>query len=195
MEPQIAYQLEITPIFIIKQISQGRAEGNKFIHSQDIEDCTIAIDPVIREGIVRIEFVFQYSEGYGRIMGIADASCSFAAGKGPSADRNDKKTVRYYNNGDFDHVTYNKVQNKRYEDEQRIAVEVDMTSNPRKVTFFVNEVEQQNYMINIPDAVRFYAYNVNSLSIFTVTKFQRLNKSSFKGFSHSRAFEWGKRWK
>ncbi|KAA6360544.1 MAG: hypothetical protein EZS28_043929, partial [Streblomastix strix] len=174
---------------------QGRAEGNKFIHSQDIEDCTIAIDPVIREGIVRIELVFQYSEGYSRIVGITDASCSFDVSKGPSSDGNDKKTIRYYNNGDFDHVSYDKVQNKRYQDEERIAVEVDMTSNPRKVTFFVNEVEQQNYVVNIPSKIRFWAYNVNSLSTFTVTKFQRLNKSSFKGFPHSVALEWGKRWK
>lgn len=31
-----------------------------------------------------------------------------------------------------------------------------MDSNPRELTFFVNDIEQNNYIVNIPSAVRFW---------------------------------------
>ncbi|KAA6376818.1 MAG: hypothetical protein EZS28_027654, partial [Streblomastix strix] len=73
---------QIIPIFIIKDECQGYAVENKFIHSDKNERFAIAIDPIISEGIVKIEIIFGNSGGY-QSIGIADASCSFAAGKGP----------------------------------------------------------------------------------------------------------------
>ncbi|KAA6325905.1 MAG: hypothetical protein EZS28_054016, partial [Streblomastix strix] len=78
---------QLTPAFIIKEAKQGRLEGMKFFHSDKDEDCTIAIDPVIKEGIVRFEIVFENTRLWISI-GIADASCSFAAGNGPWEDEN-----------------------------------------------------------------------------------------------------------
>ncbi|KAA6364681.1 MAG: hypothetical protein EZS28_039792 [Streblomastix strix] len=86
-------------------------------------------------------------------------------------------------------------QNQNYSDGQRIGIEVDMTTVPRRVTFFVDDVEQPNYVIGIPSEIRFWAYSYNSSSSFTVTKFERLIKSSTKGIEGSKAFEWGKEWK
>ncbi|KAA6377300.1 MAG: hypothetical protein EZS28_027174, partial [Streblomastix strix] len=76
--------IQITPILIIKKENQGKLQEMKFIHSdENYDDCTIAINPAIKDGIVRFEVVFEKSGGSGRSLGIADASCSFAAGKGP----------------------------------------------------------------------------------------------------------------
>ncbi|KAA6393530.1 MAG: hypothetical protein EZS28_010943 [Streblomastix strix] len=133
--------IEIRPIFIIKEQKQGRSNQNKFIHSDKLDDCTIAIDPVMLEGIVRIEVLFENTDWWDKIIGIADASCSFAAGKEPC--------------GKLVHITQSKG-NQKYEDGQRVAVEVDMTIVPRKATFFVDDVEQPNFVIGIPEAVRFW---------------------------------------
>ncbi|KAA6389799.1 MAG: hypothetical protein EZS28_014671, partial [Streblomastix strix] len=73
---------QTTPIFLIKKESQGKQQGMKFIHSNKNDYCTIAIDPVIKDGIARFEVVFENSGS--RSLGIADASCSFAAYFGPS---------------------------------------------------------------------------------------------------------------
>ncbi|KAA6359195.1 MAG: hypothetical protein EZS28_045278, partial [Streblomastix strix] len=98
--------IEIRPIFIIKEAMQGSTDGNKFIHSDEFRVCTIAMNPVIREGIVKIQVMFEKT-GRWRIIGIADASCSFAAGKWPSDDGNREKTVRYQGyNGDLSHVDF-----------------------------------------------------------------------------------------
>ncbi|KAA6353943.1 MAG: hypothetical protein EZS28_050530, partial [Streblomastix strix] len=85
---------QIPPGFIIKESWQGRSDGNKFFHSDKNVCCTIAIDPVISEGIVRIEVVFENTEGYSRSIGYADASCSFAAGKGPWDDETEALTTQ-----------------------------------------------------------------------------------------------------
>ncbi|KAA6366643.1 MAG: hypothetical protein EZS28_037830, partial [Streblomastix strix] len=72
--------IQITPLFVIKEAWQGRSDGNKFFHSDEYHRCTIALEPIIREGIVRIEVIFENTGGWSRMIGIADASCSFAAG-------------------------------------------------------------------------------------------------------------------
>ncbi|KAA6383288.1 MAG: hypothetical protein EZS28_021184 [Streblomastix strix] len=115
----------------------------------------ITIDPIIREGIVKIEIIFENpSQNFG--MGIADASCSFAAGYGPSAYGNEEKTVRYFRNGELNHITYSTKGNLYYFNKQRISAIVDMTSNPHKVVFQVNDIEQPNYVIGIPSEIRFW---------------------------------------
>ncbi|KAA6381414.1 MAG: hypothetical protein EZS28_023061 [Streblomastix strix] len=112
------------------------------------------------------------------IIGIADASCSFAAGKLPWEDGNDKKTVGYNLYGNLNHLTVGTEGNQRYKDGQRIAVEVNMTTIPRKATFFVDDIEQPNFIIGIPEAIRFWVYTYYKSSSFTVIKFERLIKST-----------------
>ncbi|KAA6377704.1 MAG: hypothetical protein EZS28_026769 [Streblomastix strix] len=187
--------IEIRPIFIIKEQKQGRSDQNKFIHSDNDDFCTIAMNPVIREGIVKIEVIFENTDGWSRMIGIADASCSFAAGKGPWEDGNRQKTVRYYLGGYIRHITDDAIRNQEYSDGQIIGIEVDMTTVPRKVTFFVDEVEQPNFVIGIPEAVRFWAYTFHKSSSFTVIKFERLIKSTSQGVYGSKGLQWGKEWK
>ncbi|KAA6390911.1 MAG: hypothetical protein EZS28_013561 [Streblomastix strix] len=159
--------IQITPIFIIKEAWQGRSDGIKFSHSGQDDCCTIAIEPIISEGIVRVEVIFENTLGWNRIIGIADASCSFAAGRAPC--------------GGLSHITDGISGNQRYADGQRVAVEVDMTTIPRRATFFVYDIEQPNFVIGIPEAIRFWV--------------QRLIQSTAKGVKGSKALEWGKEWK
>ncbi|KAA6387282.1 MAG: hypothetical protein EZS28_017189 [Streblomastix strix] len=187
--------IQITPIFIIKEAWQGRSDRNKFFHSDKNHLCTIALDPIISEGILRIEVMIENTGRYSSSTGFADASCSFAAGKGPWQDENQEKSVSYNGyQGDLDHITYTKG-NQKYADGQRIAVEVDMTTVPRRATFFVEDVEQPNFVIGIPEAIRFWVYTFEKSSFFTVTKFERLIQSTAKGIKRSKALEWGKEWK
>ncbi|KAA6393189.1 MAG: hypothetical protein EZS28_011288, partial [Streblomastix strix] len=184
---------QIPPGFIIKEAWQGRSDGNKFFHSDKNVCCTIAFDPIISEGIVRIEVVFENTEGWCSI-GFADASCSFAAGKGPWDDG--KKSVSYNGNyGCLDHITDFTKGNQKYANGQRVAVEIDMTTVPRRATFFVDDVEQPNFVIGIPEAIRFWVFTYKESSSFTVTKFERLIQSTAKGVEGSKALKWGKEWK
>ncbi|KAA6384225.1 MAG: hypothetical protein EZS28_020249 [Streblomastix strix] len=104
-----------------------------------------------------------------------------------------EKTVRYFWNGELSHISWGSY-NKGYSDGQKVGIEVDMTTVPRRVTFFVNDVERPKYVIGIPSEIRFWTYIYNSSSSFTVTKFERLIKSSAKGVPDSKVLEWGKEW-
>ncbi|KAA6380511.1 MAG: hypothetical protein EZS28_023962 [Streblomastix strix] len=107
-----------------------------------------------------------------------------------------QKTVRYWGyNGGLDHITKGISGNHKYVDGQRVAVEVDLTTVPRKATFFVNNVEQPNFVIGFPEAIRFWVHTYYKSSSFTVTKFERLIQSTAKGVKGSKALEWGKEWK
>ncbi|KAA6377003.1 MAG: hypothetical protein EZS28_027470 [Streblomastix strix] len=147
---------------------------------------------IISEGIVRIEIVFQNTKGSGQIVGIADASCSFSAGKGPSWDfDNSGNTVGYYDDGALFHINIVKG-NQSYQNGQRISAIVDMTSNRRKVVFYIDDIEQPNYMIGIPSEIRFWAYTWNKSSSFTVTRFERLVQFNSQIVPGSKAINWGK---
>ncbi|KAA6364082.1 MAG: hypothetical protein EZS28_040391, partial [Streblomastix strix] len=158
--------------------------------------CNRLHDPLLSEGIVRIEVVFENTGGWSRTgIGFADASCSFATCKGPWDDGNRYNYVRYWgDNGNLQHITYTK-ENQKYADGQRVAVEVDMTTVPRRATFFVDDIEQPNFVIGIPEAIRFLVYSYDESSSFTITKFERLIQSTAKGIEGSKALEWGKEWK
>ncbi|KAA6356886.1 MAG: hypothetical protein EZS28_047587 [Streblomastix strix] len=103
-------------------------------------------------------------------------------------------TIRYYIDGKIDQIGKT-ILNKEYTDGQIIGIEVDMTIVPRRVTFFVDDVEQPNYVSGIPSEIRFWAFLWNSSSSFTVVKFEKLIKSTAKGVVSSQALEWGKEWK
>ncbi|KAA6354579.1 MAG: hypothetical protein EZS28_049894, partial [Streblomastix strix] len=53
--------------------------------------------------------------------------------------------------------------------------------NQRKAYFFVNGEEQENFVFNIPQKIRFYAFVQQQNSSFEVTKFEMLEKSSACG--------------
>ncbi|KAA6374311.1 MAG: hypothetical protein EZS28_030163 [Streblomastix strix] len=148
-------------------------------------------------GIVRFEVKFENTGGYHRSLGIADASYSFAAGRHPTNDGKDKqKTVRYLSySGDLDHITQDTKGNGSYKDGQRISAIVDMTSNPRKVVFYVDDIEQPNFVIGIPSEIRFWAYTLIESSSFTVTKLERLIQFTQQEVVGSKALQWGKEWK
>ncbi|KAA6379969.1 MAG: hypothetical protein EZS28_024503 [Streblomastix strix] len=148
--------IQIEPIFIIKESSQGNSEENKFLHSDENEPCVIALDPVISEGIVRLEIIFENNRGRLSGIGIADASCSFDVGKMPQDNENDKKTVGYWSNGTLDHFSTYAKGNQWYHQRFRISAIVDMTAVPRKVVFYVDGIEQPNSVVEIPSEIRFW---------------------------------------
>ncbi|KAA6380264.1 MAG: hypothetical protein EZS28_024208, partial [Streblomastix strix] len=64
-----------------------------------------------------------------------------------------------------------------------------------RATFFVDDIEQPNYVIEIPSKIRFWVFTYYKSSSFTVTKFERLIQSTAKGVEGSKAIQWGKKWK
>ncbi|KAA6397075.1 MAG: putative kinase domain protein [Streblomastix strix] len=169
----------------------GHKEQNIFIHDITNNACTISTNPVISDGIVYFETVFENHEGLqGFGIGIADSSVVFQPNKGPWEDGNKGKTIRYRDDGWILHINQGPI-NQSFKCEYKVGLEVNMSSNPRKLTFFVNDVEQKNYVINIPYAIRFWAYIWEAISSFTVTKFEKRSSSSSHGIAGSRSLEWG----
>ncbi|KAA6376661.1 MAG: hypothetical protein EZS28_027812, partial [Streblomastix strix] len=145
--------------FLIPDKKYRIAESNQFIHLEpDFEHCTVALNPVLSNGIFRIEFIFvNHDEGLHYCVGIAESSCVFGSGKGPDDDGNDKKTVRYWNDGDVGHIGYNYIKgNKEFKCGQKVAIEANLYSKPFSLRFFIDNEEQQNNFIYIPSEIRFW---------------------------------------
>ncbi|KAA6382175.1 MAG: hypothetical protein EZS28_022296 [Streblomastix strix] len=109
-----------------------------------------------------------------------------------SPDQN--KTVRYYLAGDLDHVSKDAVKNGRFLNGERVSAEVNMQNVPRKLTFFIGDIEQPNFIVGIPGQIRFFAHISNKNSSFQVTKFEQLSQTSARGVVDSKELEWGKTW-
>ncbi|KAA6388590.1 MAG: hypothetical protein EZS28_015882, partial [Streblomastix strix] len=86
------------------------------------------------------------------------------------------------------------VSNQEFRCGQRIGAEVNMISRPRRLVFFVDDVEQKYQIINISEAIRFQYCIYQSNSSFTITKFERYSSSSAHGVTGSIALEGGKQW-
>ncbi|KAA6391891.1 MAG: hypothetical protein EZS28_012585 [Streblomastix strix] len=84
------------------------------------------------------------------------------------------------------------VENQPFQCRQRLSVEVDM--NQRRAYFFVDGKEQKNFIINLPNAVRFYAFISQPGSSFQITRFESLAAPSVSGVPGSMGWEQGKKW-
>ncbi|KAA6374940.1 MAG: putative Serine/threonine protein kinase [Streblomastix strix] len=173
---------------------RGHKDRNIFIHDDNtLADCTISTDPIISEGIVYYETVFEKDDRWPFALGIADSSVVFKPNKGFWEDELKGKTVYYRCDGQLAHINLSP-DNQEFVSGQRIGVEVNMSSSPRKLTFFIDDVEQQYYVINIPQAIRFWSFIRDPNSSFTVTRFERRSSSSAHGVTGSKGLEWGKDW-
>ncbi|KAA6371450.1 MAG: hypothetical protein EZS28_033022 [Streblomastix strix] len=70
-----------------------------------------------------------------------------------------------------------------------------MTSNPRRAIFFIEGVEQKNFVIGIPQKIRFYAFISKKSSSFQIMKFEKLIQSLSHGVLGLKGWELSKDWK
>ncbi|KAA6360137.1 MAG: hypothetical protein EZS28_044336, partial [Streblomastix strix] len=183
---------------IIPDLEHATQTGNKIIHSSNnTKNASVAFNPVISEGIIRFEGYFENHGHYKFIFGVADSSAVFGADEWPFDSENEKKTVRYLNDGRISHIGDDFIKgNSQIEENKSIAMEVNMNIIPRTLTFFYDNQEQRLSVANIPSQIRFYIYIANEMSSFTITRFERIKSSSAKGgIKGQRIVEWGKEWK
>ncbi|KAA6389110.1 MAG: hypothetical protein EZS28_015367 [Streblomastix strix] len=145
--------------------------GDTFTHTNNNENySTILFDPVISNGVARIEF-----------LNINELS-KF-------------KSVEYWKGGNLKYEGENIAGNASLSKNTRVALELDMDSIPRSLNFFIDDKQQPNYIVNIPNSVRFFAYFYQQQSEFKVLKFERLSAPTSKRIEGCRALEWGKLWR
>ncbi|KAA6377677.1 MAG: hypothetical protein EZS28_026796 [Streblomastix strix] len=125
-------------------------------------------------------------------VGIADESVRYERKEDPEA-RGFDKIVRYDCPGWIQHTGDFIEGNTRFRTEDSVALELNMDSSPRTLTFFVNDVEQPNFVINIPSAVR--AFMLFKNESFKVLKFEALSAPTALHAAGSRFWEFGKYWK
>ncbi|KAA6398988.1 MAG: hypothetical protein EZS28_005487 [Streblomastix strix] len=124
-------------------------------------------------------------------IGIADESVIIKQNEKPS-EVGFQKIVEFNHTGQICHIGKNVGGNSGFGNNSRVIMEVNMDSSPNSLTFFVNDVEQKNYIINIPPSV----YHLPRLnSSFELLRFENQMEPSAKHGDGSRALEWGKEWK
>ncbi|KAA6379208.1 MAG: putative G2-specific protein kinase nim-1, partial [Streblomastix strix] len=161
--------------------------GDTFTHTNDNKNwATILFDPVIQNGVARIEFLnISKLED----VGIADESVHYERNGGP---------LRYKFKAVLGELKYEGEDidgNSSFDDNHRVVLELDMDSIPHTLNFFIDDKQQPNFVVNIPNSVRFFAYFYQQQSEFKVLKFERLSAPTSKRIEGCRALEWGKLWR
>ncbi|KAA6372278.1 MAG: hypothetical protein EZS28_032194, partial [Streblomastix strix] len=70
--------------------------------------------------------------------------------------------------------------NAEFDKGNYVALELNMDSTPRTLTFFVDDEEQPQYITYIPESVSFWVFLFEVDSSFKVTKFERLRNPTAK---------------
>ncbi|KAA6366849.1 MAG: hypothetical protein EZS28_037624, partial [Streblomastix strix] len=105
------------------------------------------------------------------------------------------KTVCYKNNGCVTHMNNKEIAgNAKIEDGQTIALEVNMSTNPRTLTFFINGQQQPISISNIPSSIKFWINLRAQKQSFTLTRFERIQTSSTTSLLNSKVLQWGQVW-
>ncbi|KAA6403579.1 MAG: putative aurora kinase a [Streblomastix strix] len=188
----------IQPFSIIADHNTNLLLEKQIIHQNKNEYSTITINPVITEGIVYFEgfynktgeFIFDIDH-----FGIADASVTFPQGEWPFQNKYEEEFIAYQNNGILCHCDGQANKNDSFQDGKRIAMEVNMDSNPRTLNFFVDDKIQPYFIINIPSAIRFWILLYYISSYFKVTRFEKLSTPSTVDATGQIALKWKEKWK
>ncbi|KAA6354044.1 MAG: hypothetical protein EZS28_050429, partial [Streblomastix strix] len=100
------------------------------------------------------------------------------------------------NSGGVKHVGDIIYGNQPFKPNDRVGIEIDLSSNPRTATLFINDVEQPLYVINIPlrDGYRFYSHIIHENQSFTLAKLESRTIALRKGTANSKALDWGQKW-
>ncbi|KAA6394531.1 MAG: hypothetical protein EZS28_009943 [Streblomastix strix] len=181
----LPYTAQVPKSLLSKDV---KVERNIFTSIND-NHTTILYDPLIKKGIVRFEV---YSIRSLDKIGIADDSVRYERKEDPEA-RGFDKIVRYDCPGWIQHSGDFIEGNAKFRTEDSVALELNMDSRPRTLTFFVNDEEQPNYVTNIPAAVR--AFMMFKDESFKVLKFESLPAPTAQHAAGSRFWEFGKYWK
>ncbi|KAA6376367.1 MAG: hypothetical protein EZS28_028107 [Streblomastix strix] len=184
----IPYAAQIPKSLLFKDV---KVKEDTFTLSNN-NDSTILFDPVVKKGIVKFQTLSLH---WFRAVGIADETVKYERKEFPDA-RGKEKIVTYYSIGEIRHIgDYIKGNAEFYETGDCVTLELNMDSNPRTLTFFVNDEEQPDYVTNIPAAVRFFAALWLKYTAFKVIKIEALSKPTAKHGAGSRAWKYGTEWK
>ncbi|KAA6363536.1 MAG: hypothetical protein EZS28_040937, partial [Streblomastix strix] len=168
-----------------------QVNGDTYKHTYENDKrCTLLYNPLINKGIVKFEVLgvkFLWA------VGIADESVRYGRDEHPEI-RGGDKVVGYNSGGGIAHIGDFIEGNSGFSDGCRIGMEMNMESNPRSLTFFINDKEQPNFIINIPKAVRIFCYIWQKGASFKINKFEFLSTPTARHGNGSRAWEYGKEW-
>ncbi|KAA6401986.1 MAG: hypothetical protein EZS28_002489 [Streblomastix strix] len=183
----------ITSDVIFSDQETAQQQGNVIIHAPDnYNHSTIAYKPVITKGIVRFEGIFQKYRDFPYQIGISESSVWFDSKKEPGDIKYKGKTVCYKNNGCITHMNNTEIAgNAKIEDGQTVALEVNMSTTPRTLTFFINGQEQQISISSIPPSIKFWINLCVPNQSFTLTCFERIQSPSSTGLQISKVINWG----
>ncbi|KAA6396153.1 MAG: hypothetical protein EZS28_008319 [Streblomastix strix] len=187
----------IPPVAIFEHPDRAHQEGNKIVKTDDDDGNSLsAFNPIISSEIVRFEGKFKNIDGGYFTIGIFDAVTFFKDEKWPDEDDETMKRILIYgNNRTLIHFSEdNTIEMPEFKNDQRVAFEVNMSSTPRTLNFFIDDEQLPVQIINIPSAIRFYIGIDNEESSFTITRFERLQSSSAQEINESKTLEWGKQW-
>ncbi|KAA6387706.1 MAG: putative STE family protein kinase [Streblomastix strix] len=167
--------------------------GDTYTHTEaNSNRCTILFDPIISSGITHVE-VFRVKNL--QRIGITREPVRFSRNEEPDPRGLDKMVI-FSCGGWIQHIGADWIKgNSVFIDGQRLGMEINMESNPRSLTFFIDDKEQPSFIINIPNAVRIWCYLYEKGASFKITKFEFLSTPTASHGKGSRALEWGKEWK
>ncbi|KAA6398343.1 MAG: putative Serine/threonine-protein kinase Nek3 [Streblomastix strix] len=171
----IAY-IHLVPYSEDVDIKDGTFSGSSDKNS------VILFNPALKSGIVKFE-VLNLKDATD--IGIADESVQYSRNQYPKQAGNGK-IVYCSSSGTLFHQGDLIGGNSKYKSGDRIAMELNMDSNPKSLTFFINDVEQPNYITNIPATSNIYQRK----SSFKIVCFDLLTSSTAK-HEGSRAWGWG----
>ncbi|KAA6374244.1 MAG: hypothetical protein EZS28_030229, partial [Streblomastix strix] len=186
----------IKPEALFPDKKTAQQHENTIIHAPDNYDhSTIAYIPTIKRGIVRFEGIFQNYKDFPFKIGIADGTVDFGSKKEPGDIKYQRKTVCYKNNGCIIHTNNTEIAgNAKIEDGQTVALEVNMSTSSRTLTFFINGQQQPVSISKIPSSIKFWINLRAQKQSFTLTRFELIQTSSTTSLLNSKVLQWGQVW-
>jgi hypothetical protein len=134
--------------------------------------CLIRFDAPARPGIWRFTVHFREIDDSEPVVGVIDPTVPISANFSPGQ----YGSLAYLSNG---HILINgtsSVATHGFGPLDHVTLEIDMQSQPRKVSFFVNDVPIPYFVVNVPADVQFFVCLSRSSSYFILESVCRYDK-------------------
>ncbi|KAA6371169.1 MAG: hypothetical protein EZS28_033304, partial [Streblomastix strix] len=154
------------------------------------DSCTILFDPPIKSGIawfevLNVKMLWQ--------IGIVDEDVKMVRDI-KFGDKGSEKIACFQRLGKLHHYGDWIEGNSKFDDGDRVALELDLTSNPSTLTLFINNKEQKYYIISVPENAKFWCLLLGGEQI-KVLKYEQLQTAKSQHKEGSVQWEFGTIWR
>ncbi|KAA6365177.1 MAG: hypothetical protein EZS28_039295, partial [Streblomastix strix] len=132
------------------------------------------LEPEITKDVIRLEIIPDFIRSL--YLGVVNSGTTVPKGNNINESMSTHKAAFFHNNGSVYHKGIPKAGNNKMISNQKVAIEVNMNSNPRTAHLFIDGKQQPVFISGLPSSIQFFFQLYYEDDQIQILSLKRLNE-------------------